>query len=148
MCPLLFCRENMTRICHLSYYSASVVQYSFLIRTRIGLLADELFPPWEQNIPSLGIKRSQPGNKKPAVTALLLNVEQSAQCKERLFSNKAPLMFNNPGLFGNTLGVILFPFGEKYFPSGENIFSPAGIFIFCRWNSRLTTARPELQSGS
>jgi hypothetical protein len=68
--------------------------------------------------------------------------------KERLFSNKARLLFNNPGLFGNTLGVILFPFGEKYFPSGENIFSPAGIFIFCRWNSRLTTARPELQSGS
>ena len=61
--------------------------------------------------------------------------------KERLFSNKARLLFNNPGLFGNTLGVILFPFGEKYFPSGENIFSPAGIFIFCRWNSRLTTAK-------
>ena len=68
--------------------------------------------------------------------------------KERLFSNKAPLLFNNPGLFGNTLGVILFPFGEKKFPFGENIFSFAGIFIFCRWNSRLTTARPELQSGS
>ena len=41
---------------------------------RIGLLADELFPPWEQNFPSLGMKRSHLGNKKPAVTALLSEV--------------------------------------------------------------------------
>ena len=38
-------------------------------------------------------------------------------------------MFNSPGLFANTLGVIPFSFGEILFSFGEKKFSSAGIFI-------------------
>ena len=40
----------------------------------------------------------------------------------------APLLFNNPGLFGNTLGVIFISFGEILFSSEENDFLSAVSF--------------------